>query len=63
MPYATRKRGDKLVNINIDTGAVKGTFPDTPAGKARAQLQLNLLRGIEHEGWKPTGAPARKNGK
>ena len=27
--------------------------------RAKAQAQLNLLRGIEH-GWKPTGKPARK---
>ena len=61
MPYATRKRGDKLVNINTETGAVKGTFPNTPEGEARAQRQLNLLRGIEAEGgWKPTGKKASK---
>ena len=52
MPYKTRKRGEKLVNINTETGEVHGTFPDTPAGRARAEHQMNLLRGVEH-GWTP----------
>ena len=54
MPYAIRKRGDKWVVLNTETGDVKGTH----ATETKAQLQINLLRGIEH-GWKPTGAPAR----
>jgi len=54
MPYAIRKRDDKFVVINTDTGHVKGTH----ASRAKAQLQINLLRGVEH-GWKPTGAKAR----
>ncbi len=54
MPYATRKRGDKFVNINTETGDVKGTF----ASKEKAQKQLNLLQGIKH-GWVPTGAKAK----
>ena len=55
MPYAMRKRGEKWVVVNEDTGQVKGTH----TSKTKAQLQINLLRGIEH-GWKPTGAKARK---
>ena len=55
MPYATRKRNEKLVNVNTETGKVKGTFSNTPMGKAKAQRQLNLLRGIEHGKWHPTG--------
>ena len=54
MPYAIRKRDSKFVVINTETGKVKGTH-DT---RTKAELQINLLRGIEH-GWKPTGAPAR----
>ena len=54
MPYALRKRKDKWVVVNEDTLQVKGTH-DT---ETKAQLQLNLLRGIEH-GWRPTGKKAR----
>ena len=50
MPYAIRARNDKFVVINTETGDVKGTHDS----RAKAQLQINLLRGIEH-GWKPTG--------
>lgn len=60
MPYAMRKEGNKLVNINTETGKVKGTFPNTASGKARAQAQLNLLRGLETDKWKPTGKKAQK---
>ena len=56
MPYAIRKRGEKWVVLNTDNGRVKGTH-DT---ETKAQLQINLLRGIEHGGWKPTGKEARK---
>ena len=54
MPYAIRKRGEKWVVINTETMDVKGTH----STETKAQLQINLLRGIEH-GWKPTGAKAR----
>lgn len=49
MPYVARKRGDKWVTINKDTGKIKGTH----SSHAKAQRQANLLNGIEHE-WKPT---------
>lgn len=55
MPYAIRKRNEKFVVVNKDTGHVKGTH----SSRAKAQRQVNLLRGVEH-GWKPTGKPARK---
>ena len=51
MPYAIRKRNSKFVVINKDTNEVKGTH----ASKEKAQKQVNLLRGIEHGDWKPTG--------
>lgn len=54
MPYAIRARNEKFVVINTNTGQVKGTH----ATRTKAQLQINLLRGIEH-GWKPTGKKAR----
>ncbi len=59
MPYDIEKRGKKLAVVNKDTGDVKGTFPDTPEGRKKAQRQINLLRAVDH-GWKPTGAEAKK---
>jgi len=56
MPYAVKKRATKFVVINTETNKVKGTH----SSRAKAERQLNLLRGIEHGGWKPTGKPARK---
>lgn len=56
MPYGIEKRGDKWVVFNTETKAVKGRHDS----KIKAQRQINLLRGIEKTGWKPTGAPARK---
>ena len=56
MPYGTRKaRGGRVKVANKATGRVhaKATTP------AKAQAQMNLLRGVEH-GWEPTGAPAKK---
>jgi hypothetical protein len=55
MPYAIREREGKFIVINTDTGKRKGTH----SSRAKAQLQINLLRGIEH-GWEPTGKPASK---
>ena len=55
MPYEIKKKGNKWVVYNLDTGAVKGTHDS----EAKAQRQINLLRAVEH-GWKPTGAKARK---
>ena len=49
MPYAIRKRGEKWVVLNEETLHVKGIHTT----KEKAQLQINLLRGVEH-GWKPT---------
>lgn len=54
MPYAIKKRDEKFVVVNTDTGKAKGTH----ASRSGAQKQVNLLRGVEH-GWKPTGKPAR----
>ena len=51
MPYAIRQRGDKFAVVNTDTGDVKGTHET----RTKAQLQINLLRGIEH-GWRPRSA-------
>lgn len=53
MPYKTELRNGKYVNINTETGAVKGTFPGTPEGKRRALRQKRLLYGLK-SGWEPT---------
>jgi hypothetical protein len=55
MPYAVRKRGDKYLTVNSETGEVKGTHDS----KQKAVAQLRLLYGVKH-GWKPTGQPAKK---
>jgi len=54
MPYAIQKRGKRWAVVNTATGKVKGRHDS----KAKAQRQMNLLRGVEH-GWKPTGKKAR----
>ncbi|KKK68670.1 hypothetical protein LCGC14_2941710 [marine sediment metagenome] len=48
MPYAIRKRGDKWVVVNKNTGHVKGTH----SSKEKAEKQRRLLEGIKH-GMKP----------
>jgi hypothetical protein len=56
MPYGTRKvKGGRVKVVNKATGRVhaKATTP------AKAEAQMNLLRGVEH-GWEPTGAPAKR---
>ena len=55
MPYAIRKRNGKYVVINAVTLDVKGTHDS----EVEAQLQINLLRGVEH-GWRPTYGEKRK---
>lgn len=55
MPYAVRKRGNKYVVINKETGKTKGTH----TSKSKAESQMRLLRGVEH-GWKPTGKKITK---
>ena len=56
MPYRVRKVGGGRVKVvNKATGRVHAEAT-TPA---KAQAQMNLLRGVEH-GWEPTGAPAKK---
>jgi hypothetical protein len=50
MPYAIRKRGNKWVVINKETGKVKGTH----SSREKAAAQMRLLYGIESEKWKPT---------
>lgn len=50
------------------TSVGKGRYKvSTPGGtkaksttKAKAIAQANLLRGVEHGNWKPTGKPRRK---
>ena len=44
MPYAIRKKGDKWLTVNSDTGQVHGTHDS----KAKATAQLRLLYGVEH---------------
>jgi len=51
MPGGKKKVDGYRVTWGGKTTAKKTT-------EAKAQAQLNLLRGIEH-GWKPTGKPAR----
>lgn len=46
MPYAVRKRGNKWVTINKDTGHVKGTH----ASRAKAVAQMRLLYHVEGGG-------------
>ena len=52
MPYHEVKTDHTTKVVNTETGKVhaKGTTA------ARAQAQMNLLRGVEH-GFKPTGRP------
>ena len=52
MPYKMKKVDGYKVTSPHGTKAKHTT-------KAKAQAQMNLLRGVEH-GWKPTGKPARK---
>ena len=51
MPYAVRKKGNKYVTVNKDTGQVKGTH----TSKKKAVSQMRLLYGIKH-GMKPRKA-------
>ena len=50
MPYAIEKEGSCFKVINKKTGKVFAKC----TSKAKAELQLNLLRGVEH-GFVPTG--------
>ena len=53
----TRLKGGK---VRVETpGGVKAKAT-TPA---KAKRQANLLRAIEHSGWRPTGKPAKKKRK
>lgn len=52
MPYALRKKGARYEVINTDTGEVKSRH----TSKAKAEKQMKLLKGIEHD-WTPTGEP------
>lgn len=56
MPYAIRRKGSKYQVVNTDTGKVHSTTT-----KAKAEKQLRLLKGIEHD-WTPTsdGSYTRK---
>ena len=44
MPYIVRKKGDKWLTVNSETGEVKGTHDS----KQKATAQLRLLYGVEH---------------
>lgn len=44
MPYGIRKKGDKFLTINTETGAVKGTHET----REEAEAQMRLLYGIKH---------------
>lgn len=44
MPYAVRKKGEKWLTVNSETGEVKGTHDS----KQKAVAQLRLLYGVEH---------------
>jgi hypothetical protein len=48
MPYAIKRKGSKYQVVNTETGKVHSTTT-----KAKAEKQLHLLRGIEHD-WQPT---------
>lgn len=52
MPYKMEKKDGYKVSSPHGVHAKHTT-------KAKAEAQMNLLRGIEH-GWKPTGALARR---
>jgi len=53
MPY--RRRGSQVLHKKGGKWKVKQTCK-SPAAAKRA---INLLRGVEHGNWKPTGKPAR----
>lgn len=55
MPYAYKKKGNKWITYNKDTGDIKGTH-DTEHG---AIAQMRLLYGIKG-GMKPTGKKGKK---
>ena len=55
MPYGIRKRGNKFVLYNRNTGDVNGTH----SSRAGAERQRRLLEGIKH-GWHPTGKSAKR---
>lgn len=55
MAYAIQKRGKKWAVVNTDTGKVKGRHDS----RAKAQRQINLLRGVEH-GWESTKARKKR---
>lgn len=58
MPVKITKIGKGKVRVTTPGGVkAKSTTP------AKARRQANLLRGIEHGTWKPTGKPARKSAK
>lgn len=44
MPYEIKKKGNKYLTVNKDTGKVKGTH-DT---YKKALTQMRLLYGVEH---------------
>ena len=56
MPYELVKRDGRWQVRNKETGKVKGRHDS----KIKAQRQINLLRGVEHSDWRPTGKAARK---
>lgn len=53
MPIKIRKKDGYEVRTPGGTKAKSTT-------KAKARRQANLLRAVEHTGWRPTGKKARK---
>lgn len=52
MPYKIEKDGENYKVINEDTGEVKAVH-EPPDAKEKAERQVRLLHGVEHE-WEPT---------
>jgi len=55
MPYSIRKKGNKYIVLNKETGKVKGTH----TSRHKAIAQMRLLYGIEG-GMKPTGKKGKR---
>ena len=60
MPYRLNPKNKKQVQVKRGG---KWEPKSTCESEAAAQRQLNLLRGVEHSDWKPTGKKATKRKK
>jgi hypothetical protein len=59
MPYQIEKLpSGKFRVVNTETGEIHAKSTT----KKNAQAQINLLRGVEHGDWKPTGKKKSGNG-